>query len=146
MPSWTLYLNAALGSLVVAVGAWLAWNGLSPHSAAGVSIAAAAFLWWRGTTLTLIWAWSTLWLGLECFAWPIVTMLQIHSAGGEPSDAEMGAILSATLMGVFSACFWLVFSYGLFKRAKEGPGASRREKSFAPANKTNGSARASKKR
>jgi hypothetical protein len=58
----------------------------------------------------------------------------------------MGAILSATLMGVFSACFWLVFSYGLFKRAKEGPGASRREKSFAPSTKTHGSARASKKR
>jgi hypothetical protein len=146
MPSWTLYLNAALGSLVVAVGAWLAWNGLSPHSAAGVAIATAAFLWWRGTTLTLIWAWSTLWLGFECFAWPIVTMLQIRSAGGEPSDAEMGAILSAILMGVFSACFWLAFSYGLFKRAKGGPGASRRGKSFAPSTNTNGSARASKKR
>ena len=43
MPSWTLYLNAALGSLVVAVGAWLAYNGLSPYSAAGVAVAAAAF-------------------------------------------------------------------------------------------------------
>jgi hypothetical protein len=31
----------------------------------------------------------------------------------------MGAILSATLMGLFSAVFWIAFSYGLFKRAKE---------------------------
>ena len=54
MASWTLYVNAALGSLVIAVGAWLAWNGLSPYSAVGVAIAAAAFLWWHGTTLTLI--------------------------------------------------------------------------------------------
>ena len=146
MASWTLYVNAALGSLVIAVGAWLAWNGLSLYSAVGVAIAAAAFLWWHGTTLTLIWAWSTLLLGLECFAWPVVTMLQIRSAGGEPSDAEMGAILSATLMGLFSACFWLAFSYGLFKRAKEGPGTARQESSSTPYSKANGSTRASKKR
>jgi hypothetical protein len=119
MSSWILYINATLGSLVVAVGAWLAWNGLPLSGAAGVAIAAAAFLLWRGTSVTLVWAWSTLLLGIECFAWPILTMLQIRSAGGEPSDAEMGAILSATLMGLFSACFWLAFSYGLFKRAKE---------------------------
>jgi hypothetical protein len=119
MPSWILFINATLGSLVVAVGAWLAWNGLPLSSAAGVAIAAAAFLLWRGTSITLLWAWSTLLLGIECFAWPILTMLQIRSAGREPSDAEMGTILSAMLMGLFSACFWLAFSYGLFKRAKE---------------------------
>ena len=88
-------------------------------------MAAAAFLVWRGRSITLVWAWSTLLLGLACFAWPIVTMLQIRSAGGEPSEAEMGAILSATLMGLFSACFWIAFAYGLFKRAKEGPGTAR---------------------
>jgi hypothetical protein len=46
-------------------------------------------------------------------------MLHVRSAGGEPSDDDMGAILSATLMGLFSAVFWIAFSYGLFKRAKE---------------------------
>jgi hypothetical protein len=114
-----IYINVGVGSLVVAIGAWLAANGLSLYNAAAVAIAAAAFLWWRGPTVTLLWAWSTLLLGLECLAWPVVTMLQIRSTGSEPSDTEMGMILSAILMGLFSACFWIAFSYGLFKRAKE---------------------------
>ena len=119
-----IYINVGLGSLVVAIGAWLAGNGLSLYGAGTVAIAAAAFLWWRAPTVTLLWAWSTLLLGLECLAWPIVTMLQIRSAGGEPTDAEMGTILSAMLMGLFSACFWIAFSYGLFKRAKERTAAN----------------------
>jgi hypothetical protein len=118
MPSaWAVYVNAVLGAIVVAVGAWLASNAFSVAQAALVLAAAAAFLWWQGRTITHIWAWSTLFLGLECFAWPIALMLQIRSAGREPSDDEMGAILSATLMGLFSAVFWIAFAYGLFKRA-----------------------------
>jgi hypothetical protein len=115
-----VFVNAVLGGLVVAVGAWLASNAFSVFQAALVLVAATAFLWWRGQTMTLLWAWSTLFLGIECFAWPIITMVQLRSAGGEPSDEEMGAILSAILMGVFSAVFWGTFSYGLFKRAKKG--------------------------
>jgi hypothetical protein len=41
----------------------------------------------------------------------------------------MGAILSAIVMGLFSAVFWISFAYGLFKRAKaaaEPDGSSRR--------------------
>ena len=110
MASWTLYVNAAFGSLVIAVGAWLAWNGLSLYSAVGVAIAAAAFLWWHGTTLTLIWAWSTLLLGLECFAWPVVTMLQIRSGwrrairrrdGCHSLRHPHGAFFSLLLAGFF---------------------------------------------
>jgi hypothetical protein len=112
-------VNVGLGSLVIAIGAWLATSALSVYETTVVLIAAAAFLWWQGRTLTLIWAWSTLLLGVECFTWPIATMLHIRSTGGEPSDDDMGAILSATLMGLFSAVFWIVFSYGLFKRAKD---------------------------
>ena len=120
MPSSrTTSVNAVLGGLVVAVGAWLASNAVSVYGAAVVLVAAAAFLW-RGRTVTRIWAWTTLLLGLECFAWPIMTMLQIRSAGGDPSDEEMGAILSATFMGLFSAVFWIAFSYGLFKRSTGG--------------------------
>lgn len=117
--SWMRYVNVGLGSLVVTIGAWLVSNALSLYGTGLVLIATAGFLWWQGRTLTLIWAWSTLLLGVECFAWPIATMLHVRSAGGEPSDDEMGAILSATLMGLFSAVFWIAFSYGLFKRAKE---------------------------
>ena len=121
MPSsWTTSVNAVLGGLVVAVGAWLASNAVSVYAAAVVFTAAAAFLSWRGGTVTRIWAWTTLLLGLECFAWPIMTMLQIRSAGGDPSDEDMGAILSATFMGLFSAVFWMAFSYGLFKRSNDG--------------------------
>jgi hypothetical protein len=125
MPSpWIVPVNAVLGGLVVALGAWFASNAFSAFQAALVLVAATGFLWWRGRTLTLVWAWSTLLLGIECFAWPIVTMLEVRSAGGEPSDEQMGAILSAILMGVFSAVFWATFAYGLFKRAKEGAEAA----------------------
>jgi hypothetical protein len=116
---WIVSVNAVLGGLVVAVGAWLASQAFSVLHVGLVLVAATGFLWWRGRTVTLIWAWSTLLLGIECFAWPIATMLQVRSAGGEPSDEQMGAILSATLMGVFSAVFWTAFSYGLFKRARK---------------------------
>ncbi len=116
-PIWTPQLNAGLGSLVVAVGAWLAWDGLSAFGAMLVMAAVAAFLLWQGRTVGLVWAWSTLLLGIECFAWPLITMVQIRSATSQPSDEQMGAILSAVLMGLFSAVFWIAFSYGLFKRA-----------------------------
>jgi hypothetical protein len=121
MPSsWIVPVNAVLGGLVVAVGAWLALPAFSVVQAGLVLVAATGFFWWRRRTVTLIWAWSTLLLGIECFAWPLALILQIRSAGGEPSEEEMGAVLSAILMGVFSAVFWTAFSYGLFKRAKEG--------------------------
>ena len=122
-------MNTILGALVVAVGAWLTSNEFSAVQAALVLVASAAFLSWRGRTASLIWAWSTLFLGLECFAWPIATMLHVRSAGREPSDDEMGAILSATITGLFSAVFWIAFAYGLFKRANtvaERDGSSRR--------------------
>jgi hypothetical protein len=114
---WTPQLNAALGSLVVAVGAWLAWDALSGLGALFVMAGIAGFLLWRGRTIGLVWAWSTLFLGLECFAWPILTMVRIRSATSQPSDEDMVTILSAVLMGLFSAVFWIAFSYGLFKRA-----------------------------
>ncbi|HEY5627762.1 MAG TPA: hypothetical protein VIR79_07430 [Nitrospira sp.] len=114
-------LNAALGGLVVAVGAWLAWDQLSIAGAGLVMATVAAFLLWRGTSSGLVWAWSTLFLGIECFVWPVITMVQIRSSTAQPSDEQMGTILSAVLMGLFSAVFWIAFSYGLFKRAgREG--------------------------
>lgn len=114
---WSLRLNAGFGSLVVAVGAWLAWDQLSILGAAIVMAAVAAFLLWHGHTTGLVWAWSTLLLGVECFAWPVITMVRFRSATAQPSDEQMGTILSAVLMGLFSAVFWIAFSYGLFKRA-----------------------------
>lgn len=115
--NWMPRLNAVIGSLVVGVGAWLAWGSLSPSAISLVMLCVAGFLLWRGRTIGLVWAWSTLLLGLECFAWPLITMVAIRSATVEPTDEQMGTMLSALLMGLFSAVFWLAFSYGLFKRA-----------------------------
>jgi hypothetical protein len=113
--SWTLGINAALGSLVVATGAWLAWETLGGVGGLVIAVAAGCFLLWRGRSIRIIWAWSTLILGIECLAWPILTMWRIRSATSQPSDEEMGTILSAVLMGLFSSVFWIAFSYGLFK-------------------------------
>jgi hypothetical protein len=114
---WTLRVNAALGSLVVATGAWLAWDALGGAGGLMILVIAGCFLLWRGRTIRLIWAWSTLFLGMECLAWPILTMLRSRSATIQPSDEEMGTILSAVLVGLFSAVFWIAFSYGLFQGA-----------------------------
>lgn len=116
--TWILQLNAVLGSIVLAIGALLAWDGLPAFGAAGVMMAAAAFLLWQGRTVCLVWAWSTLLLGIESFAWPVITMARIRSVTVQPTDEELGSILSAVLMGLFSAVFWMAFSYGLFKRSR----------------------------
>lgn len=116
---WSPQLNALLGSLVVAAGAWLAWDSFSPWGIALVACGVAGLLIWQGRTVGLVWAWATLLIGLESLAWPIVTMVQVRSATTEPTDEQMGTILSAVLTGLFSAVFWITFSYGLFKRASQ---------------------------
>jgi len=114
---WSPQLNALLGSLVVAAGAWLAWDSFSPWGVFLVAGGVAGFLIWQGRTIGLVWAWATLLLGAESLAWPIVTMVQVRSTTTEPTDEQMGTILSAVLTGLISAVFWITISYGLFKRA-----------------------------
>jgi hypothetical protein len=116
---WSPQLNALLGSLVVAAGAWLAWDSFSPWEVFLVAGCVVGFLIWQGRTIGLVWAWATLLLGLESLAWPIVTMVQVRSTTTEPTDEQMGTILSAVLMGLVSAVFWITFSYGLFKRTSQ---------------------------
>ena len=114
---WSPQLNALLGSLVVAAGAWLALDSFSPWGVFLVAGGVAGFLIWQGRTVGLVWAWATLLLGLESLAWPIVTMVQVRSTTTEPTDEQMGTILSAVVTGLLSAIFWITISYGLFKRA-----------------------------
>lgn len=114
---WSPQLNALLGSLVVAAGALLAWDSFSPWGVFLVAGGVAGFLIWQGRTVGLVWAWATLLLGLESLAWPIVTMVQVRSTTTEPTDEQMGTILSAVVTGLLSAIFWITISYGLFKRA-----------------------------
>ena len=116
---WSPQLNALLGSLVVAAGAWLAWGSFSPWGVVLVAGAAAGFLVWQGRTIGLVWAWATLLLGLESLAWPIITMVQFRSITTEPTDEQLGTMLSAALTGLVSAVFWITFSYGFFKRARQ---------------------------
>jgi hypothetical protein len=116
---WSPQLNALLGSLIVTAGAWLAWGSFSPWGVALVAGGAAGFLIWQGRTIGLVWAWATLLLGLESLAWPIVTMVQFRSITTEPTDEQLGTMLSAILMGLVSAVFWITFSYGFFKRARQ---------------------------
>ena len=115
---WSPQLNALLGSLVVAAGAWLAWGSFSPWGVVLVAASAAGFLIWQGRTIGLVWAWATLLLGLESLAWPIVTMVQFRSITTEPTDEQLGTMLSAVLTGLVSAVFWITFSFGFFKRAR----------------------------
>jgi hypothetical protein len=112
-----ILLNLFLGTLVVAVGFWLLWGTFSPVIVAGWALAVGGFLWWKARTITEVWAWSTLFLGLESLAWPLTLMLQLKGASDTPSEDEMGTILSAVVLGLFSSVFWISFSYGLFKRA-----------------------------
>ena len=114
---WSPQLNALLGSLVVATGAWLAWDSFSPWGVFLVAGGVAGFLIWQGRTIGLVWAWATLMLGLESLAWPIVTIVQIRSTTTEPTDEQMETILAAVLTGLLSAIFWITISYGLFRRA-----------------------------
>ncbi len=121
---WSPKFNALLGSLVVAAGAWLAWDSFSPWGVCLVAGSIAGLLIWQGRTIGLVWAWATLLLGLESLAWPIVTMVQARSITTEPTDEQMETILSAVLTGIISAVFWVTISYGLFKRANEPIAAS----------------------
>ena len=116
---WSPQLNALLGSLVVAAGAWLAWDSLPAWGVFLITGTVAGFLVWQGRTIGLVWAWVTLLLGLESLAWPIVTMVQVRSVTTEPNDEQLGTMLSAVLTGLVSAVFWITFSYGFFKRARQ---------------------------
>src|SRR5262245_19531967 len=102
---WTILLNAFLGGMVVAAGAWLAWDQLNVPGAGLGLVLVTGFLAWQGRTIGLVWAWSTLFLGVESLVWPVITMAQVRAITDQPSDQQMGAILSAVLMGLFSAVF-----------------------------------------
>lgn len=112
-----IQINIGLGTLVVGAGFWLLWGTVPTAVMLGWILLVAGFLFWKGRTITEIWAWSTLLVGLESFAWPLNLMVQLKSAATAPSDEEMGTVLSAVVLGLFASVFWISFAYGLFKRA-----------------------------
>ncbi|MDF0675779.1 MAG: hypothetical protein P0120_15820 [Nitrospira sp.] len=115
-----IFLNLFLGTFVAAVGFWLLWGGsVSPVVVVGWALTVGLFLWFMTESITELWAWSTLLLGLESFAWPLVLMIQLRGQAESLPESEMGTILSAVVLGLFSSVFWISFSYGLFKRARK---------------------------
>jgi hypothetical protein len=110
-------LNLFLGTFVTVVGFWLVWETVSPLVVFGWALVVGLFLWLKAESITEIWGWSTLLLGVESFARPVVLMIQLKGRSASLPETEMGAILSAVVLGLFSSVFWLSFSYGLFKRA-----------------------------
>jgi hypothetical protein len=118
MPSgwWVRPAHLMLGSLVVAVGALPAVDTLSLSRVALLAVVTGGFLLWHGSTIGLTWAWTTLLLGLQSLAWPLMTIYQIRQLTAEPHDDQMSTILTAVSFRLFSAVFWFSFSYGLFKR------------------------------
>jgi hypothetical protein len=123
-----ILLNLSLGTLVAAMGFWLIWGGtVSSVVVVGWALAVGLFLWFMTESITELWAWSTLLLGLESFAWPLVLMIQLRGRAESLPESEMGTVLSAVVLGLFSSVFWISFSYGLFKRARKleaGPSES----------------------
>lgn len=117
---WVVRINAVLGSLVITLGFWLIWGELPLPVSVAAALVVIGFLVWQGSTIAAVWAWVTLLLGLESLAWPIVTMVQVRMALDEPTEQEMGTILTAVLFGLVSSIFWLTFSYGIYKRMVRG--------------------------
>jgi hypothetical protein len=120
---WTPQLNAVLASLVVTIGLWMLWGEVPVILMIAVVLGVAGILAWRCDSIGSVWAWTTLLLGLESFAYPVVTMILIRLTTEQPTDEQMGQMLTAILFGVFSSIFWLTFSYGMFKKLRASPPA-----------------------
>lgn len=118
---WTSRLHAVLGSIVVTIGFWLVWGELPVALLVAFALSVAGFLIWRGTTIAHVWAWTCLLLGFASAAWPMATMVQVRmeaAAAAEPSDEQMGLILTAVVAGLFSSVFWISFGSGIFRWIK----------------------------
>jgi len=114
-------IHAVLGAIVVTIGFWLVWGGLQAPVVVIAALGAASLLAWQGTTLARVWAWTCLLLGFASAAWPVATMVQVRmgmAAAAEPSDEQMGLILTAVVAGLFSSVFWVSFGGGIFRWIK----------------------------
>jgi len=111
-------LNAVLGSLTVTVGLWLLIGALPIPIGIMMGVALAIFLAWKCPSMGYIWATSTLLLGIESFAWPLMQMADLQKLGPEPPLEELERIFTAVLFGLFSGVFWMTFAYGIFKRTR----------------------------
>lgn len=124
-------LNLLLGTAVATIGFWLIWGSVSPFLVLGWAFVVGLFLWVMAESISKIWAWSTLLLGLESFVWPIVLMAKLRGTSDTVPESEMGTILSAVVLGLFSSVFWVSFAYGLFNRSRTADSKPSGERSAA---------------
>ena len=110
--------NAVLGSLTVTIGVWLLLGELPIPGVLVLILGLAGLLAWQTPTIAHIWAVSTLLLGLESLAWPVLQMAEIRKLGPEPPLEDLQRIFTAVLFGLFSGVFWMTFSYGIYKRIR----------------------------
>lgn len=108
-------VNAVLAGMVVTAGLWFLWGDLSLAVTVVLVVLSAGALAWVSSTVAHVWAWATLVLGLESFAWPIQMMVALRSLGPEPPLEDMQRIFTAVLFGLFAGIFWLTFAYGIFR-------------------------------
>ncbi|MCA9462980.1 MAG: hypothetical protein KC590_12705 [Nitrospira sp.] len=111
-------INAVLGSLVVAIGLWLLVGAFPVILGVTLTICLAMVLAWQCPSIGYIWSISTLLLGLESFAWPVLQMVDLRKLGPEPPLEDLQRIFTAVLFGLFSGVFWMTFAYGIFKRTR----------------------------
>src|SRR4051794_4970427 len=69
MGTWSLQLNAALGSLVATFGLWLVWGATPVIALIVVALVLGVLLSWGSPSLAAVWAWTTALLGVESLAW-----------------------------------------------------------------------------
>ncbi len=113
-----LQVNAVLGSLAVTVGLWLLVGALPVPTGIAVGICLAILLAWKCPSIGYIWCISTLLLGLESMAWPMMQMADLQKLGPEPPMEELERIFTAVIFGLFSGVFWMTFAYGIYKRTR----------------------------
>ena len=117
-----LRVHAVAGSAAVAIGFWVLWGDLPVIAPLVLTAALVGFLLWAARDVGTVWAWATFLLGIESLTWPVLTMIRARIVTAQPIEEQMFAVLTAVLFGLFSSVFWLTFSYGLFKRARQGSG------------------------
>ena len=115
-------IHAVLGAIVVTIGFWLAGGELPVMVVAALALGVAGFLVWQGSTIGRVWAWTCLLLGCASAAWPIATMVQMRRLTAEPSDEQMGLILTAVVRGSSRPSFGQALRSEFFAGSSGGKG------------------------
>jgi len=119
MSEWTPRLNVFAAGVVVTFGFTMAWNPIPLSWAVAAGLGFTALLVWLGPTPKHVWAWASLFLGLESLSWPALQIIKLQLSGvAEPSEDQMIELVRTGVFGVIFATFWLSFAYGIFRWIK----------------------------